>query len=342
MAKQSRKRLLQRVLVSKANSVAQLLALVERDTRDWEQYGNARPWFRGQADAAEPLLPSVLRSEFDQVRMMLTFRNRASAFAPTPPRTELAEWLFLAQHYGLPTRLLDWTESPLLACLFALEETLYRRRPTRYKSADIGVWLIHPIELNAASMNLRDFPNTFSESPVLENFRFAFGTAGERFPPTELPVAIQTRLLDIRMAGQQSCFTVHGQNRSDFERLFANTDVARRGYFRKYVIPRAHAPKLLAELDRLGVSFSTVYPDLNGLAMQLRLRFMGKPATPVIPPVPRTDRGKKQGAGSRNRGQAPELKRGHREGQGKGRNSKAGQPPPDALRSLHEPARGIR
>jgi hypothetical protein len=325
------------VLVSKAESVAELLALVERHTHDWEQYGNARPWFRGQADAAEPLLPSVLRAEFDQVRMMLTFRNRASAFAPTPPRNELAEWLFLAQHYGLPTRLLDWTESPLLACLFALEETLYRRRPTRYRSADIGIWLLHPIELNAASVNLRDFPNTFSQSPVLENFKFAFGTAGETSAPTELPVAIQTRLLDIRMAGQQSCFTVHGQNRSDFERLFANNEFARNGYFRKYVIRRALAPKLLGELDRLGVSFSTVYPDLNGLAMQLRLRFTGKPVTPVLPAGDVPDQPPTRGRGRRH-SRVPQNGKEQKNGRG----GKAGHPAPDALRSLHEPARAIR
>lgn len=315
--------------------MAELLALVERHTQHWEQYGNARPWFRGQADASEPLLPSVLRAEFDQVRMMLTFRNRASAFAPTPPRNELAEWLFLAQHYGLPTRLLDWTESPLLACLFALEETLYRRRPTRYRSSDIGIWLLHPIELNAASVNLRDFPNTFSQSAVLENFKLAFGTAGKTAAPTKLPVAIQTRLLDIRMAGQQSCFTVHGQNRSDFERLFANSAFAKQGYFRKYLIPRVRASKLLGELDRLGVSFSTVYPDLNGLAMQLRLRFTGQPVSPVLAPDRASDGTATRGRNKlRAQDNGKELK--HRGG------GKAGHPAPDAPRGLHEPARAIR
>ena len=85
--------------------------------------------------------------------------------------------------------------------------------------------------------------NTFTESQVLENFKFAFGTAGETFAPTELPVAIQTRFLDIRMAGQQSCFTVHGHNRLDFEELFANSTFAAKGYFRKYRLPRRLAPR---------------------------------------------------------------------------------------------------
>jgi hypothetical protein len=148
----------------------------------------------------------------------------------------------------------------------------------------MGVWLLHPIELNAISANVRDLPNFSTESPVLENFKFAFGTAGEAFRPTELPVALQTRFLDIRMAGQQSCFTVHGHDRRDFEQLLANTDLAAKGFFRKYRLPRRLAPKLLGELDRLGVSFSTVYPDLEGLATQLRLRFAGRPKSPIIPP----------------------------------------------------------
>jgi hypothetical protein len=63
------------------------------------------------------------------------------------------------------------------------------------------------------------------------------------------------------MAGQQSCFTVHGRDRRDFESLLIATDLTKRGLFREFVISRRLVSGLLEELDRLGVSFATLYPD---------------------------------------------------------------------------------
>jgi hypothetical protein len=276
----------------RVRSVTEFLRAINRSTASWQTEGNFRPWFRGQADAGDPPLPSVLRREFDQVRMTLTFRNRAPAFGHTPPQDQLAEWLFLMQHYGLPTRLLDWTENPLIACLFAIEETLRRGLNRRaYLSRDLAVWVLHPIELNRLS-GIDDFElATRTQCRTLENFKFAFGTAGELGPPlepTNLPLAVQARYLDTRMAGQQSCFTVHGRDRRDFEALLIGTDLTKRGLFRKFVLLRRLVPDLLEELDRLGVSFATLYPDFEGLSRQLKARFTGRPTKPIIPPVSRT------------------------------------------------------
>jgi len=55
--------------------------------------------------------------------------------------------------------------------------------------------------------------------------------------------------------------------------MFAPTRLSQERFFIKYVFLRSLAPKLLAELDGLGISFSTVYPDLAGLAKELKLRF---------------------------------------------------------------------
>lgn len=71
-------------------------------------------WFRGQADATWPLLPSLARTPRiakGESALIKRFKQNAVSFLPPGPRTEF-EWLFLMQHHRLPTRLLDWKPSP--------------------------------------------------------------------------------------------------------------------------------------------------------------------------------------------------------------------------------------
>jgi len=91
--------------------------------------------------------------------------------------------------------------------------------------------------------------------------------------PTDLPLAVQASAVDPRVAVQRSCLTVNGWLRDDFETLLAPTAVGRKRFFRKYVMRRSLAPRLFEEIDGMGISFSTTYPDLSGLARELKLRF---------------------------------------------------------------------
>ena len=92
------------------------------------QYGLPETdFFRGQSSSEYKLIPSIGRLfKEGQERVLIQyerdifedFKRKYSLFTDARPKND-KEFLFLAQHYGLPTRLLDWTFNPLIALFFA-------------------------------------------------------------------------------------------------------------------------------------------------------------------------------------------------------------------------------
>lgn len=245
------------------DSVQKFMEQIKNDTSDWQCSGLYWPWFRGLDNEEYVPIPSVFRGDYNETDLTATFRNRAPSLGKTPDRGSLDKWLFLMQHVGAPTRLLDWTEGALIALYFAVYK-LPKTSP--------AVWMINPLELNSVSTGVKIFQPTWTEGPVLENIRIAFGTDGN---PSKFPIAIQTTYIHPRMSAQKSCFTIHGSIPADFERLFENTKLVKDGYFRKYVIKGTSPDIIVRDLRTLGITFSTIFPDLYGLAKELKGTFLG-------------------------------------------------------------------
>src|SRR5262249_20236958 len=93
-----------RIGIVRVASVRRLLEQSSSDAKTWRRSGNVRPWFRGQADAHKPPIPSVFRGAYDEFTMTSTFRLKSLAYGARIETSRLDQWLFLAQHYGLPTR----------------------------------------------------------------------------------------------------------------------------------------------------------------------------------------------------------------------------------------------
>lgn len=225
-------------------------------------------WFRGEPPSKTPLLPRLWRAQHIEGNLLQTFRLKAPTFAPglTPDRENIDQWLFLAQHFRLPTRLLDWTESALAALFFALQTPEDIDPPL--------VWVLDPLRLNALSdpQGRRMFPLTWgpNDNPIaVRNIALAWGAPDPKDPT--LPVAVQPTHSHARMTVQRSGFTVHGSDRRslleqvgswvDDPPLLARIEV-------RFATSRLLSLRLLR---RLGVSNETLFPDLEGLAADLSL-----------------------------------------------------------------------
>lgn len=223
---------------------------------------NDTAWWRGHAKADWRLQAHVHRRDpkrqYGETTLIGHFVSRAPSRShrPCPAADDCLRWLFLAQHYGLPTRLLDWTESPLIAAYFAVQD--------HHVDEDGCIWALWPTGLN----------RTFGAANGLVQIRdrrvatIAESAFTGRESSEEI-LAIDGQEIDRRMLAQMSRFTLHS-HRTALESAGANEV-----WLRQYVIPKHAKAKIRAQLSALGIRRSNVFPDLENLAVELRDAIIG-------------------------------------------------------------------
>jgi hypothetical protein len=209
--------------------------------------------FRGQS-ADWPLLPKLARLNWqadllDAEKFMLSEFERMSP--PFNRSGHSSQWdlLVLAQHHGLPTRLLDWTTSAIAALWFAVSGM-----PTQGNDGqprDGVVWILKPVA--------KDFIN------------YALIGSPSELPRTQVFVP---RVITERVSAQSAIFTLHATLQPMppyFVCLEQHPDFLPN--LVKIPIRAAHFNALRKQLDTCGINSSTIYPDLVGLCQHLRWRF---------------------------------------------------------------------
>ena len=205
-------------------------------------------WWRGEPKPYETaLLPKLYRSEISEseISMSERFKQRAPTRHAKCP-TSHSGWLFLMQHYGLHTRLLDWTESIMVASFFASE----------HPEEDGVLWGLSPFLLNKKELETDQVV-----VPSVPEMGTLISGAFEKAPAeTEKIVALVSEEVDIRMMVQLSAFTVHGK------KLALNTLANSEDFLMRFEIPGEAKAQLKKDLSLCGITRSYLFPDLENLA----------------------------------------------------------------------------
>ncbi len=278
------------------HSINEYLDSIEGIYESWGTFNHA-PWFRGQPVDKE-LLPKLYRKTYAKTeqKMIEEFRLRAQSFYNTPEHDRLDKWLFLMQHTGLPTRLLDWTDGALIALLFSLGflETVpdCDKKPV--------VWMLNPIAFNL-HYSLYDFlpaswgrfvhPIDGTEAGIESPVHIQLHAAFYKCPDTALPVALLPQHIHQRVSAQRSCFTVHGFKKQGIDAL-ANEFIDERlkskypdihnnlekqnfigkafnDVFLVKILIKSDPKKMLHQLKRIGISYANIFPDLDHLSKEI-------------------------------------------------------------------------
>jgi hypothetical protein len=244
-----------------------------------EQLGRFRsPWvFRGQSDAVWPVETGLMKLAGADPRIERHLLRNFVKYATerVVERDSVWHWLSLAQHHGLPTRLLDWTYSPLVGMHFAT----WRPECAGLDGA------VYAVNLEAASALLperlrqalaREGANSFTTSMLADVARSLEEFDGMSAEPFLL--FFEPPSLTERIVNQYALFSVMSSPVTGLDAWFATHP----SLSRKVVIPTALKDEVRDKLDQCNVTERVLFPGLDGLSRWLRRHYQqrGRPAPP--------------------------------------------------------------
>lgn len=237
---------------TEARTLSEYLAIVSKLIERWSspESGEVRPWFRGQSRSDWHLIPGEYRYpviEPDEIRS--EFILKARELLPRSPTSDW-EWYFIMQHWGLPTRLLDWTGGSLIGLHFAVCHDT--------GTHDAAVWVLDPWALNGWSIGKQELLMT-SDAVATRFLAAPFKSISLR----RRSVALVPSYNSPRITVQRGEFTVHGSTRAGIDDQFNRRLV-------KIVVPSTSCIQMRRELRSSGISEFTLFPDLDGLARDIR------------------------------------------------------------------------
>ena len=260
----------------KPKSFKEFVELIE----DYQKKSPNALWYRGCGRADYTLLPSLYRNKRTKTlqdiahleqEMLVRFEQRS---IPMRSRRFDNDWdrLFFMQHYRIPTRLLDWTENPFIALYFAVMSAKFVRTSTgRLKfNSSIAIWIFDPTIWNRHALAHQSYDggvltvgdealNGYQPSRTFEGMN-------------KLPIALYGAHNSPRIVAQRGVFTISGRENSSMEEFFKSENFSNNCLI-KLVISQRYITTLRKSVLDHGITESAVFPDLEGLSMEIRRTF---------------------------------------------------------------------
>lgn len=287
------------------SSVKQVLEIIEELSETYETSPivknptTMRFVFRGVSDEQYSLLPNVLRKVSNKTGdridstpkyvwgredvILSSFIAEASSVIKDILPSERNKWAEYAQHFGVPTRYLDWTKNPLIALYFACCCSSKADEET-----DAALWVLHaPNYGNYYNQKNNEMSNAskYKDKKISEKINLLL--LGE--PAFDYPLIYQPYYVDPRMVAQSSFFMVWGNKEEPLEdmiapenlMLFSNKIKSARcfsatqydQFLLKITISKSEKYKIIRQLDMLGINEKTLFPGLDGIGKYLERKY---------------------------------------------------------------------
>ena len=212
---------------------------IEDYIKEVNKLGKGTKLFRGQSDKAYPLLPQIGRnSDYHaekEKQLFLDFKRHYYLYSDNRPKSDM-DLLFLAQHYSLPTRMLDWTYNPLIALYFACQG----------KPDKVGSVFVYNIGMEKGEKVIEGHDldnNVFSEESSIRE-----------------PVFLIPDYTERRFLNQKGMFLWFKNPTKPFEDYNCRIEVKNKS-------------KIKEELSLFGITDSFVYTDLDHLCLELKTKY---------------------------------------------------------------------
>lgn len=236
--------------------------------------------FRGQANPAWELMNAIERTDFIhlykgvEADFLAEFQRGARNYLGNDetPR-HLIEWLALMQHHGAPTRLLDFSKSPFIAAFFAFEQCIIS------PGGHIAIWAINMnfLKQQAAAVIQKKYQRDMEQSHNLVNealFEKIFYANEDSFI-----FPVEPFRMNRRYSLQQSIFVSTANSYEPFmQQLHFLGDGITKAVI-KIELPASLQKEVIRDLQRMNLNRASLFPDLDGYAASLRLRYNSMKST---------------------------------------------------------------
>lgn len=253
-------------------------ATVSLDTwKDYKDFVNdlSENWaYRGQANSHWVLNNAIERTDFIhfhkniEAEFVAEFQRGARNYLTKDETPEhLIEWLALMQHHGAPTRLLDFSKSPFIAAYFAFEICIPRH------DHKIAVWAINVKFLKAKAIEIlsEEYKEDFRENQNLINEKL-FEKIFYKYEKN-MVFPVEPFRMNRRYSLQQSIFVSTGKSSEPFMKQLEFLGEFISQAVIKIEVPAIFQKEVLRDLQTMNLNRASLFPDLDGYAASLRLRY---------------------------------------------------------------------